>query len=116
MTPIKELLRLYGAAALHPSTRLLHERVQQLELQNQMLEQKIEDERQEFQEQKAAFWRDYKELQERVFVRKENLAPIKTDEAPIKITKRKATKIRDKIAEMKRNEAAYYERLNTSQE
>jgi hypothetical protein len=116
MTPLRELFKLYGLSALFPSTRLLHRRVEQLELENQMLEEKMEEERDNFQDQKSSFWKDYQSLQERIFVRKENLPPVKTDEQPVRITKKKASLIRDKIAAAKRNEIAYYQRLSEQQD
>jgi hypothetical protein len=116
MTPLKELFALYGLAALFPATRLLHRRVEQLELENQMLETKLEEEREEAREDILRKESDYKELQERVFVRKENLQPLTTEEKPIKITKKKASRIRELIAQKKRAEIQYYSRLESSQQ
>jgi hypothetical protein len=112
MTPFKVLRQIYGIAAYFTSTRLLHERVSQLEMEKALLEQKLEGIHEEHKQELAQRDSNYRELQERVFIRKENLLPVKDTAPPIKIPKQKASRVRELIAQKKREESQYYALLS----
>ena len=118
----RELFSLYGLAALFPATRLLHRRVEQLEVENQMREHELDEERDEHKIEREKQDSKYLELQERVFVRKENLQPVGVESKPTKLPKVAASRVREKIRKAQQAEHAYYNQLaeaatpdNTSQ-
>lgn len=107
----RELFSLYGLAALFPATRLLHRRVEQLELETQMRERELEEERHRLDAEREKQESKYLELQERVFVRKENLHPVGVEQKPIKIPKPAASRIRERLRKAQQLEHAYYNQL-----
>ncbi len=110
MTPTKDLLKLYGPAALTAPVRILHERVIQLELEIGLLTAKHESDIEKLETQLKEKDVKYYELQERVF-RKEQVPSTFVDSEPIKVKKHKASRVRDKIAAAMREEDRYYAAL-----
>lgn len=111
MTPLTTLLKLYGPAALYSPTRLLHERVQQLELQLAIEQEKRELDKQVCDASTERKEQQYLELQERVF-KKEQLPSTLVSSEPLKVKRHKASRVRDKIAKMMREEDMYYKALS----
>lgn len=77
-------------------------------METQMLERDLDEEREKQNTNREKQDEKYLALQERVFVRKENLPPVGVQPEPIKIPKAAASRIREKIRKAQIAEHAYY--------
>ena len=76
-----------------------------------MRERALEEERDRLEAEREKQDSKYLELQERVFVRKENLPPVGVEPKSIRIPKLAASRIREKIRKAQQAEHSYYNQL-----